>query len=592
MSDLLIATSEAQVRLCQNLQDQPLGRAAWNRLLEKSETHSIFLTWQWLATWWDCFKDGADLYTFAVLRDDTLIGVAPFRLCREGSERIVEFLGMGSSDYCDVIASPEDKPLVLQEVMQALLRRRDRWDRIRLRYLPEHSSTAALLSQMELPVGLEFHAEEEAVCPALSIETSPPFALACTKKKSLVRHTRYFERLAPIEFRHILDLDEIVDLLPEFMEQHRDRRFMAGDRSLFDDPRHKKFYERMAKELLDTGWLRFTMLRWQGEALAFHLGFVFNRVFTWYKPTFNVDFARYSPGEVLLKKLLEDCLEEDLREFDFTVGNEGFKDRFANVKRANLRVEIVQSRRQPLSNKVRRRVQRHVKENHPTLFARIKGIAQRLGAHPAESAAVNEAPKRRPRRLGITQQVLWRAAPIAAVPSEFRAAWARYSQIKEIARREGLKPDFLIQALRNMRNGQRAVVASWHDRPVGLMWLSRDPQAALIEHGFDVQLPEKAGLIADSYLAADVRASQKKDLLLPTIMTFLAAEGVRGLYRVEGPDDSPSLPQLCGAAVEKIARHTEIALLFRRLRSQKVFLEVDTLEQQNMEDEDARLGTD
>ena len=102
MSDLLTATREAQVRLCQNLQDQPLGRAAWNRLLETSETHSVFLTWQWLSTWWDCFKDGADLYTFAVLQDDKLIGVAPLRLCREGSERIVEFLGMGGAISCAI----------------------------------------------------------------------------------------------------------------------------------------------------------------------------------------------------------------------------------------------------------------------------------------------------------------------------------------------------------------------------------------------------------------------------------------------------------------------------------------------------------
>jgi hypothetical protein len=510
---------------------------------------------------------------------------------------------MGSSDYCDVIAGRDDKPLVVQEVMQALLRRRDRWDRIRLRYLPEHSSTAALLSEMELPAGLEFHVEQEAVCPALSIEASPPFAVACTRKKSLVRHTRYFERLAPIEFRHVLDLDEIVDLLPEFMEQHRDRRFMAGDRSLFDDPRHRKFYERMAKELLETGWLRFTMLRWQGEALAFHLGFVFNRVFTWYKPTFNVDYARYSPGEVLLKKLLEDCLEEDLREFDFTVGNEGFKDRFANVKRANLRVELVQTRRQSLVSNVRRGVHRHVKENHPTLFGWIKGIAQRTGAVAVDAATRSEAPPRRPIRLGMTRSFLWRAAPTAAVPSEFRAAWARYSQIKEIARREGLKPSWLVQALEYMRNGQRAVVASWHDRPVGLMWLSRDAQAAVDEHGFTVQLPDDSGLIADSYLASDVAASQKKDLLLPAVMTFLAAEGVHGLYRIEGATDAPSLPQLCGARVEPIARSTEIGLLFRRLRFQKILSQNDPADrrdtatpdsrpQHNREVDDARTGID
>ena len=53
MSELLIANRDAQIRLCQNLQDQPLGRSAWNQLHKVSETRSIFLTWQWLSTWWD-----------------------------------------------------------------------------------------------------------------------------------------------------------------------------------------------------------------------------------------------------------------------------------------------------------------------------------------------------------------------------------------------------------------------------------------------------------------------------------------------------------------------------------------------------------
>jgi hypothetical protein len=366
---------------------------------------------------------------------------------------------------------------------------------------------------------------------------------------------------------------------------------MAGDRSLFDDPRHRRFYERMSKELLDSGWLRFTMLRWQGENLAFHLGFLFNRIFTWYKPTFNVDFARYSPGEVLLKKLLEDCIEEDVREFDFTVGNESFKDRFANVKRHNWRLDIIQNRRQSLMQNTQRRLHRHVKENHPALFARLKHVAQRLGMVEAEPHAAT-VPAPRSRRFGITTHVLWRTAPVAPAASEFRAQWARYSQIKEIARREGLKPDFLIDALQRMRSGARAVVASWHERPVALMWLARDAQAGINAHGFDTTLPEGAELLIDSTLASDVLASQKKDLLMPAIMTFLAAEGVRAVYRVEASNDAPSLPQQCGAAIEKIARHTEVALWIRRFRFLTSLTEPRPDGQRRQEDDHARLGTD
>jgi len=76
MSELLLAGRDTQARLCQNLQDTPLGRAAWNKLLAESETRSIFLTWQWLATWWECFREGADLFTFVVERDGELVGIA------------------------------------------------------------------------------------------------------------------------------------------------------------------------------------------------------------------------------------------------------------------------------------------------------------------------------------------------------------------------------------------------------------------------------------------------------------------------------------------------------------------------------------
>jgi CelD/BcsL family acetyltransferase involved in cellulose biosynthesis len=72
--------------------------------------------------------------------------------------------------------------------------------------------------------------------------------------------------------------------------------------------------------------------------LAFHFGFEYRRRFIWYKPTFDIEFASRSPGEVLIKFLLEDAIMRKLEEFDFTVGSESFKYRFANRLRFNNRL--------------------------------------------------------------------------------------------------------------------------------------------------------------------------------------------------------------------------------------------------------------
>lgn len=570
MTETLLAGRECQARLCQNLNDPPLGKTAWNRLLARSETHSVFLTWQWLSTWWECFDEGATLFVFAVERDGELVGVAPLMVRRENGLRYVEFLGMGSSDYCDVLATEDDKPEVVRAVLDALMKRKDRWDRIRLRYLPAKSSTARALAGVSLPAGWEFVQDVEAVCPALSIEASRSFAESCAQKKSLVRHAKYFERLGPLRFYHALDADEIMDRLPDFIEQHRDRRFMAGDHSLFDDPRHRRFYERMIPVMLEAGLLRFGVLRWRDEVLAYHLGFQYDGVFTWYKPTFNVDWARYSPGEVLLKSLIEDALANQIRVFDFTVGDEAFKERFANVKNENLRIQIVRSAKRGVAERARDDGKRWLKTRYPELFLRLKSMQSELGSTPPASDNLSEvvstfkpgqaAPGRRRNRqpVEVVSRILWRAAPLQPVPTDLSAQWARYSHLKLFTRREGLHQQFLLACLGKLRRGEQAVVVLWQDRPVALVWLARDAQAGVQDAGFDATLSEGAALLTDSYMALDLRSSPRRETLPATVVTFLSAEGVTALYGIQDTRHAPPVLAQCSSKLAPLVRRIDI----------------------------------
>jgi CelD/BcsL family acetyltransferase involved in cellulose biosynthesis len=86
------------------------------------------------------------------------------------------------------------------------------------------------------------------------------------------------------------------------------------------------------------GWLRFDVLLLDGRPLAFHFGFEYRNRFFWYKPTFDTAWAGYSPGEVMLKFLLQDAIDRELSEFDFTVGDEPYKYRFCNEIRENRQI--------------------------------------------------------------------------------------------------------------------------------------------------------------------------------------------------------------------------------------------------------------
>jgi CelD/BcsL family acetyltransferase involved in cellulose biosynthesis len=566
MSELLVSSAATQTRLCQNLQDPPLGREAWNQMLRRSETRSVFLSWQWTTSWWECFASEAELYCVTAMRNDELVGIAPLMLRLADGTRVLEFLGTGVSDVCDFLAAEEDKLEVVTAVFEALLRRRDRWDRIELRNVPERSATARALAQLQLPEDCELRTEVEAPCPVLSIERNRGFAQSCTRKKSLVRHERYFERLAPLRFQQLLDLDEINDLLPRFFEQHRDRRFMAGDRSIFEDSRTRRFYERVTATLLESGWLRFGVLRWRDEILAFHYGFQYDGVFTWYLPSLNVDYARYSPGEVMLKKLLEDAIASGAREFDFTPGDATYKERFANVMRQVLRIEVRQTGRN--LDSARDHAPDELCSTGP--FEPIRAWLGRTPKDPAAPGSVPDTATPAP-RLGIVRRTLWRIPELPAVPSEFRVQWARYSQIKALTRQEGLKSETLIAALKRMRRGERAVVCLWQERPVALVWLARDPAPVLASLGFDFQLPDGAALLIDSHVVQDMRASPRRDTLTPVILTFLAAEGVSSVFGFDVPGSEASFPSLCGVETAPVLQRTDVGLLLRRWSVQRRF---------------------
>ncbi|HQG41045.1 MAG TPA: hypothetical protein PLV76_09165, partial [Spirochaetales bacterium] len=55
-------------------------RGKWNNLLEASISNTIFLTWEWMYSWAECFiTEKRELFVICVYDDgDKLVGIAPW----------------------------------------------------------------------------------------------------------------------------------------------------------------------------------------------------------------------------------------------------------------------------------------------------------------------------------------------------------------------------------------------------------------------------------------------------------------------------------------------------------------------------------
>ncbi len=333
----------------------------WDALAAVSPTHTVFQTNAWHRAWWQTIREGQDLFLICVKENNQLIGIGPFFISRKGKLKILKFMGTGQADYCDFLYS-DRRPDILKEMFGFLAQHKDRWDAAALDYIPEESFSTMKLPQECAALSLFCRQYAQHKCPTLIFDQHKNNVREVLDKKSLKRHAHYFEKKGGYSVKHLTDAASINPYLNTFFEQHIQRRQTAGTSSLFLDPKNKEFYRKLVEHLSRQGSIVFTVIESEGDAIAFHFGFLFGERFIWYKPSFNPAFAKHSPGEVLLKELLTFVLTQDCREFDFTIGDEAFKTRFSNEVRKNNSYKLFQSRSHALVDQAMSTAKQWVKQ--------------------------------------------------------------------------------------------------------------------------------------------------------------------------------------------------------------------------------------
>lgn len=151
-----------------------------------------------------------------------------------------------------------------------------------------------------------------------------------SKKKGMVRDFKSLSKKHEVIVEH-LQTDISEENLDIFFNLHVKRWASVGVDSKFISKQYIEVYKKLTKmEAKDVGSIVFSYLRVDGEIIAAHFGFKSNRRFIYHNVAYDIAHQSKSPGSILLLKILEFSVEENMEIFDMGFGIENYKYRFMN----------------------------------------------------------------------------------------------------------------------------------------------------------------------------------------------------------------------------------------------------------------------
>jgi CelD/BcsL family acetyltransferase involved in cellulose biosynthesis len=295
--------------------------ADWDRLWRADPEAEIFQSFAWACAWWRCYGGKVELLSLAVLEGQRVIGIVPLVKDRD---RIFFLAGM-QADYCDILCESGRAAEVFVAALNTLLQLPG-WKECVLRNLKVGGRISKQLTALPKKLRQHLQITPGGDCHTIMIEGNRDVLGSLLGKKHTKRRLNKLRKAGTLTFHHIETKAEAQAQLSDFFRHQMRSRALAGKRS--SAPEFNMFLRNLVEELDLTKELRFGVLALNGRPLAWHFSFHVNGKWVFYQQTFDVDAGDYSPGEVLIHKLLHYAQENVTREFDFGRGDEPFKDRF------------------------------------------------------------------------------------------------------------------------------------------------------------------------------------------------------------------------------------------------------------------------
>jgi CelD/BcsL family acetyltransferase involved in cellulose biosynthesis len=303
-----------------------------------------FLTPDWAINWFEHYGDQATPLIVVVRGEGGGVkGVLPLALRTAGRPRTCGFAGANVGDVFHPACRPGDELNVASAAGDALQSSDSAWTAMALEHVEEagpwidalragagRSLRAFPRGAAELPViGLAEYGDWETYLAGRSSHLRKRLR-QMERKLADGRELRVRRTQAPAELER--DFGTFFDL--------HDQRWSGKASSSLATDRSRAFLGDFAAAALDCGWLRLWLLELDGRAVAAWYGWRLGERYAFYNGGFDPELSKLSPGLVLLARVIEAAFEEGAQSFDFLLGDESYKSRFADGARSAVDVTL------------------------------------------------------------------------------------------------------------------------------------------------------------------------------------------------------------------------------------------------------------
>jgi CelD/BcsL family acetyltransferase involved in cellulose biosynthesis len=342
-----ISTPDFRIDVVENTADFAAMREEWNELLSASRSNCVFLTWEWLHTWWIHLGRGRSLFIVTVRSGSQLVAVAPLTMTRGWvgpfTVPMLEFAGIGTigSDYLDFIVRSSCQAAAIEALTVFLAQT---GHSVRLPSVKEDSIAATTLRHGLADLGWHWREVPMQVCPFIDLSgrswESYLSSLGSSHRYNFRRRLRNLEKDHTVRFEQVSSEEDRREALKHVVRLHLMRWQSRGGSDAFNHPKILAFHEEVSRLALERGWLRLFVLRIDGHAAAAFYAFRYGQTFHFYQSGFDPAFERYSVGLVTLGLTIRGAIEEGAAEYDMLHGDEAYKFLWTTQVRRLLRLEL------------------------------------------------------------------------------------------------------------------------------------------------------------------------------------------------------------------------------------------------------------
>ncbi len=314
---------------------------AWNTLVLAMDNPEVFFTYQWALAASRGFQNRLSPLLFLMYDSGQLAGVVALAV-DPNAPRAAFFLTSSTADYCDIVSAPANRKAVLLALLQEI-KNLGLADLV-LANVPANSVTLKELPDVAGSNHFYLTSRTAYTCGVVQLEGEEQRESLIRTLAGRSREKRALKKLSTlgsVKVIHLTEPEQIGESL-ESIVSAQISRFLASNRvSPLVGPERRTFLRQLSDLLSHSGWLKISQLEIDGQAVAWNYGFRFGGSWFWYLPTFQIEYEHVSPGSCLLRLMVEEgARDASLRWLDLGLGNEPYKERFANNTRETRYVHL------------------------------------------------------------------------------------------------------------------------------------------------------------------------------------------------------------------------------------------------------------